>query len=161
MDSDALGPRSEAFKHALGLALARLRGRDRFAREVLDSLVQGGVPPETAAEVVSYLQERRFVDDRRTTTNLIAGRSGRQASGKEKLRADLVRRGAPGEIVDEALAEIAAGDEVEAAVVLLGGKYRPDADSGRAGRFLASRGYSAEVIGRALGKFFESLDGDE
>ena len=156
----------DEFKEALKAALAKLRMGDRFQREIQDSLLNAGVSARTTQDVVSYLIERRFVDDRRTIINEIERRSGRRAIGREKMRAELLKRGAPEELLEEALAALPEGEEPDSAVALLRAKYGagPHDRSARlrAGRFLASRGFELDAIGLALERFFGSVDdGDD
>jgi SOS response regulatory protein OraA/RecX len=153
----------EEFKKALRQALGKLASGDRFAKEIEDLLLQKGTSPATTAEVVSYLKERRFVDDRKATINAVERRSGRRAIGRDKLRAELLRRGAPEDMIEEAFSNLPQ-DSMEAdALGLLQAKYgRPDAgNSGartRAGRFLAAKGFELESIEHALDCFFGPVD---
>lgn len=153
----------EDFKKALRWALDKLAKGDRFEKEIECLLVKKGFAPETTLEVVSYLKERRFVDDRRTTINAIERRSGRRAIGREKLRADLLRRGAPEELIEEALADLPKDSAEVDALSLLRLKYgRPEtgdtAKRARAGRFLAARGFELEEIEHTLDCYFGPVD---
>jgi len=149
----------DEFKKGLKLALAKLKSGDRFQKEIEDALLGAGISVPTTQDVVSYLLERRFVDDRRTTINAVERRSGRRAIGREKLRAELLRRGAPENLIDEALAANPETEEPESALALLRTKYRGDAaERMRAGRFLASRGFEEDAIESALERFFGSVD---
>jgi regulatory protein len=150
-------------KKALRAALAKLKSGDRFEKELENQLLAKGIPSETARDVVSYLMERRFVDDRRTIDNAVARRSGKRAVGRERLRAELLRRGAPEDLVEQALSAMPAEEEPSGALALLRARYgsggaRDRTARARAARYLASRGYEFEVVESALEAFFGSVD---
>jgi regulatory protein len=159
---------TDDYKKALKAALNRLKGADRFEKEVEAPLISAGFSTETVRDVVSYLKERRFVDDRRTTMNAIERRSGRRAVGREKIRAELLKRGAPEDVLDEVLNILPDADASENLTDLLRAKFGSSdekgrygrADRARAGRFLASRGFEEESIETALDSFFGSFDND-
>jgi regulatory protein len=146
------------FEKALGLALKRLRLSDKLEAELLKALVMGGFSTETATFVLSFLKDRKLISDRRTIENHIEKRSGRRSIGQEKIRAELLERGAPEELVEECLANADVGDEAGRAVQALRAKYAQEVERGKAGRFLASRGFGEELIETALDRFFESND---
>ena len=153
----------DEFKDGLKQALAKLRTGDRFAKEIEDLLLRKGISVETTHDVVSYLIERRFVDDRRTIDNAVARRSGKRAIGKELLRAELMKRGAPESLLEEALAAVPAEEEPSGALALLRARYgsggaRDRTARARAARYLASKGYELEVVDGALEAFFGSVD---
>lgn len=74
--------------------------------------------------------------------------------GKEKIRAELVKRGAPEETIESHLAAILDDEEAEGIDELLTSKYRPTDSREKAGRFLYGRGYVEEQIEPALDRFF-------
>lgn len=80
--------------------------------------------------------------------------SGRRAIGIEKFRAELIRRGAPEEIVEECLGEIPTANQREVLQRLLEGKFAPTDSRAKAGRFLIGRGFSDEDVETALEDFF-------
>src|SRR5471030_73987 len=87
MSSDA------TYKAALELALRKLKQKDRYEAEVRGFL--GEFDSNTVECVIRFLKDRRIIDDSKTTQNLIERQSGTRAVGLEKLRAELLERGAP------------------------------------------------------------------
>lgn len=151
MDPSGLDPR--ALKKALGL----LRTRDRFEAEVRGELQKSGFDAETADRVVSYLLERRYIDDRRTIINEIERRSGKRSVGGNVIRERLLARGAPEDLLDELLGGRDEG-ELDRALEVLKGKCRTPRERAKGGRLLHARGFDESVIEQALERFFGSVD---
>jgi SOS response regulatory protein OraA/RecX len=82
--------------------------------------------------------------------------SGKRAAGIEKLSADLAKRGAPEEIIEECLASITSDDQRLAMLDALTGKFKPTDDRVRGARFLLSRGFSEDQIEGPLDEFFRT-----
>jgi SOS response regulatory protein OraA/RecX len=82
--------------------------------------------------------------------------TGKRAAGIEKLRAELERRGAPENIVEECLAELSPDDQKQGMLDALSAKFKPTDDRARAGRFLLSRGFAEDEIESALDDFFRT-----
>jgi regulatory protein len=137
-------------------ALKFLRARDRFSAEVASHLLARGYGAEATATVLDHLVRRKLIDDRRTIQNLVARMSGRRAAGIEKLRAELAKRGAPEEIVDECLTQITPEDQRRAMFDVLRAKMQPTDDRARGARLLLSRGFSEDDIEGALDEFFQT-----
>lgn len=144
------------FQDALPLALKRLQRSDAFEAEVAETLRKNGVEDSTVQEVIAHLKARRILDDKRTIENLVASRSGRRAVGVEKLRAELVRRGAPEELVDGCLAGIPAEEQLEGMLSALRARCKPTDSRAKGARLLLSRGFPEEGIESALDEFFGS-----
>lgn len=138
---------------ALDLALRKLRTADRFESEVRGYLTDAGYGEDTVDQVVAHLKGRKILDDTRTINSLIERRSGRRSVGEEKLRAELLARGAPEEAVSEALGASSDG-EAERMHEALSGKFRPTDSRAKGARFLLSRGFSEEEVEGALDRYF-------
>ena len=110
---------------------------------------------EDVESVIEHLIRRKLIEDRRTTQNLVVRMSGRRAAGAEKLRAELKRRGAPEEIIEECLAEISPADQRRAMLDALSAKFKPSDDRVRGARFLLSRGFAEDEIEGPLDEFFQ------
>jgi len=82
--------------------------------------------------------------------------SGRRAAGVDKLRAELNRRGAPEEIIDECLAQLSPTDQRRAMLDALSAKFKPTDNRVRGARFLLGRGFAEDEIEGALDDFFLS-----
>ena len=75
----------------LETAVRLLAGRDRTEHEVASHLAAAGHPPAAIAPVLAELRSRGWLDDARLAREL-AARSG---AGRERVLADLERRGVP------------------------------------------------------------------
>ena len=146
------------YNQALTLALKKLKSSDKLESELLAALNCAGFSTETSTSVLSFLKDRKFVNDRRTIENHIERRSGRRSYGKEKIRVELLRRGAPEELVEECLQSSTIQDEVDSALEALHGRFAGSVDRAKAGRFLMGRGFDEELVEQALDRFFESND---
>jgi regulatory protein len=151
--------KSEAHRSAFSLAFKLIERKDRFQHEIEQALEKAGYSQEIRDEVVHWLREQAVLQDQKTMINAVASRSGGRAVGKEKLREELARRGAPEELIDSALGEIDDNQQLEAMLGLLQKRYSEGRDRMRAGRFLAGRGFDEELIEQALAAFFGEEDG--
>lgn len=82
--------------------------------------------------------------------------TGRRAAGIEKLRAELLRRGAPEEIIEECLSELSPAVQRQAMLDALSAKFKPADDRARGARFLLSRGFAEDEIEGQLDEFFRT-----
>ena len=146
------------YNQALALALKKLKASDKLESELCQALETYGFSPQTVTAVLSFLKDRKLVNDRRTIENHIERRAGRRSFGIEKIRAELLQRGAPEEIVEDCLASSAKMDELDGALEALRARFRNGADRAKAGRFLMGRGFAEELVEQALDRFFESND---
>lgn len=142
--------RREGFDEALRIALLHLRSSERFEAEVLARLLDKGVSREAADSVLDHLRSKGLVSDQRAIEAWLHRRSGKRAAGSTLLRAELVARGAPEDIVDRCLAGTV--DEAATASQLVAERFGPRFDRGKAARFLASRGFDEEAIRQAIGE---------
>lgn len=140
----------------LEAALRMLSGKDRFAAEIERELTRKGFGSEDIEAVIRHLIRRKLVDDKRSTQNLVARMTGKRAAGVEKLRAELKRRGAPEDIIEECLGQVAETDQSEEMVAALSAKFKPTDDRARGARFLLSRGFAEDEIEGPLDAFFGS-----
>lgn len=133
-------------------ALALLARREHSQLELRRKLTAGGHPAPLAAAVVAELaaldlqSEARFVDG---YIRSVAARG----QGPLKMRAGLLRRGVAAERIDAALADREDWLELaRQALVKRFGQERPStvADWARRGRFLAGRGFPADVVATLL-----------
>lgn len=139
---------------ALEAALKILRSSEKFEKEVRQALEGKGFESKDIEAVIEHLVRRKILNDTRTTTNLIERRSGRRAVGTEKLRAELLNRGAPEEIVDECLANLDGDRQRQAMLDALSSKFKPTDDRLKGARFLFGRGFPEDEIEGAVEAFF-------
>ena len=133
-------------------ALRLLAGRAHFRAELARKLAARGYPAAEVDEALAGLAAGGVVDDARTAAELVAERRERRGWGRARLRAELVRRGAPAAAVDAALAGIAGEDDL--ALARLAAERWARRGAARTGprqaaalaRHLARKGFSQRAI---------------
>jgi len=144
----------DLYREALALALRKLKTKDRFESEIRLFLVE--FPTESVERVIRFLKERRIIDDTKTTLSLIERYTGRRSVGSEKLRAELLERGASEEIINLALVGTSTGEQ-DKMLEALSAKFSPEEKArAKAARFLFSRGFPEEEIESVLDRFFQN-----
>src|SRR6185436_1500892 len=131
-----------AYTHAVRL----LAPRPHFRAELEAKLAQRGYPAEEIAAALDRLATEGYLDDVRTARDFVAHRLERQAEGRLRLEAELVRRGAPREAIASALAQVPE-DDLEAAreaAEKWGRGRKPDPAA--LARHLARKGFSRRAI---------------
>lgn len=149
-------PEDPRVREALGHAMKRLARSDRLAAELAADLGRRGYGESEIGEVLKFLSRNRLIDDTRTIESRIEFRSGRRAVGREKIRAELLRLGAPESSVEERLATISDDDEMTAMLQVLNSRQWHEGGRIKAARFLLSRGFSEDLVESALNRHFGS-----
>ncbi len=131
--------------------------RSHFERELERKLTQRGYAEVEVAETFERLRGEGLLDDERTAGELIRSRLARAPVGRHKLRADLVRRGVPSEIITEALEVLTPDDDRELARqaaerwLRTRRSGRPaDREKAALARHLAGRGFTRRAVYSAL-----------
>jgi regulatory protein len=128
----------------IDVAARALRHRDRSRTQVSERLARAGVGDEEREQALETLERVGYLDDGRYAGNRSAALAAR-GLGDAAIRADLESAGVPGDVVEEALAQL----EPEA------GRARAIAD--RVGRTaktaaqLARKGFGEDAIEAAVG----------
>ena len=133
----------EAYRKAVEL-LAR---RAHFRRELERKLTARGFDEEVAAGACARLEREGYLDDAEAARQLAGGALTRKGYGPARMRAELLRRGAPEEAA--AAAAVAAFPDGEAAAARrLAESWvaRRGADRAALARHLERKGYGAGVI---------------
>lgn len=135
-------------------ALALLAVRPRSARELLERLA-GVADAGLARQVVSELERRGLVDDRRFALEWVRSRQASRGLGPARLRFELLRKGVARELAEAALRE--AGAEEEALAVAVArrqlpryARQPPEVAVRRLAGYLARRGFGPAAVSRAL-----------
>lgn len=89
------------FEAALKHAFSLLNYRDRSEREMYGRLNRKGFPDEVTQEAISYLKERRFIDDKRFAELLKRDATERKYLGRDGVRNYLLSKGISTDIADE------------------------------------------------------------
>lgn len=131
---------------ALEFALRFIRSRDRLESEVRSQLTEAGYETEFAIE---RLKSQGIIDDRRVVASYVAAQAVRR--GSDRIREELLSRGAPIEIVE---AELAALDTTGVAESLARTRVARGDSRPKVGRFLAGRGFNEEEIESILDRLF-------
>ena len=141
---------------ALALAVRYTRARVRSAHEVLAYLHRRGIPPRTARRAVESAQALGAVDDR-ACARLWAGQWARQGYAAAAIRQKLLTKGLEARVADAAVAMLdAAEEDRRRAQLLIDARLRRgQAPRGRLARWLAARGFDADIIEQTLANSHE------
>lgn len=88
-----------------------LARRSHFRSELRAKLAQRGYDEDEVATTLDRVAEQGFLEDRRTAEEFVRSRLGRRATGRRKLRHELMRRGVDPELADEVLAAALEDDQ--------------------------------------------------
>ena len=132
-----------------------LAGREHSARELSRKLVAKGHSQDTAAQVLSSLQEQGLQSDQRFVEVFVRSRVGK-GYGPIRIRQDLYQRGIDDELIDAELT-CSADRWVELARAVREKRFSQTEPGDRdvwntQARFLARRGFPADLIYRVLGQ---------
>ena len=134
-------------------ALRHLVRREHSRAELERKLAPHAESPEALKAVLDLLLNKRQQSDERFAEE--RARSLSRKYGAAKIRQDLKAKG----IADEVIARLSSEGELERARAILARKYRQPAASreerAKQARFLQGRGFSYEVIRRALSSELE------
>jgi regulatory protein len=143
-------------------ALQLLATRAHFRRELRAKLAQRGYPAEEIDAALDRLTEQKYLDDRATARVFVEHRQERSSEGRARLRAELLKRGAPEEAIDAALAELTPEDDLPAAREAAESWRRKGGVDPRAlARHLERRGFSPHAIVSVLNGELDDLGIDD
>ncbi len=132
-------------------ALRLLARRPHFRRELNRKLASRGFQAEVVEATLDRLEKQGYIDDRRCALELASGQLRRKGFGPRRVRAELERRGAAEDAVEEALSASFPEGELtrarELAARWLGSR---SADPDKLARHLDRKGYSKHVILQVL-----------
>ncbi len=145
--------------HTFDRALAMLAARPRAARDLERMLVRKGEPAEHVAAAIQRLIALGILDDAQFARQFIRARIAGAGLSRRRLKSELWRRGVDRDVIDAALNEVIAEDEVDedaqiAKVAAKKLRTLRSADPAVARRrlyaFLARRGYEGTAIRRVI-----------
>ncbi len=148
---DAAGLRARALQWLSQREHSRseLRRKLLRCRSAADAPAGGGANPDVVDQVLDALQQQGWLSDERFVASRVRTRAPRQ--GLQRIRAELARHGLG---LDADSAAALRESELARAHAVWQRKFgRPAADAverARQMRFLAGRGFAAEVIGRVV-----------
>lgn len=138
-------------------AMNLLQLRDYTEKQLRDKLLGGGYPESVADQAVEYVKSFRYIDDLRYAGDYLAAFAGRKSL--RRMEQDLQQKGISKAIIEQAAAnwqqQDGGQDELQMACALLEKKHydKDNCDRRQQQRlynFLAYRGFSGEVIRKAL-----------
>ena len=145
--------------HTFDRALAMLAARPRAARDLERVLVRKGEPAEHVASAVQRLIALGILDDAQFARQFIRAKISGAGLSRRRLQSELWRRGVARDVIDAALSEVIAEDELDedaqiAEVAAKKLRTLRSADPAVARRrlyaFLARRGYDSSAIRRVM-----------
>lgn len=125
--------------------------------EIALKLSRAGLSRADADDIIAALRRDRFIDDRRYAMAFVSDKVRFARWGTRKIALALRAKHIDSALIAEALAGIAPGQFLSAAVAAARSRFRtpqqpPDFDTrARIYRFLAGRGFDSDTIRRAIG----------
>lgn len=145
---------SPDFTYIFGRAVRYLSIRPRSVSEMHNYFVRKGFETETSEAVIEVLLKDKFLDDHEFAAWWVRGRKAR---GKADfvIKRELEEKGVEKELITEVMGENQV-DDLSVAVALVErnkkkyAKYSQQEYNAKMGAFLARRGFSWEIIRKAL-----------
>lgn len=162
--------KDDAVERCREKALRLLTQRAHSREELRRKLRARGMAPNTIARVTEDLARVRLLDDRAYAQAYSEQRmTGSRPVGRTRISLELRKRGVPGEIIEQVLAEQAEGaepdKEFERAREAGQRKWEsvrhrgePRAAMAKVYRFLAGRGFSGEICSRVVASLRDNPD---
>jgi len=128
-------------------AVSLLAQREYSRQELSDKLSAADASPEEVEQALAQLAAKGLVDDARVVETLVNRRSGKL--GASRLRQELQAKGVSAELVADTMAELKRTELARARGVWekkFGQLAISATDRNKQARFLASRGFSGEVV---------------
>jgi regulatory protein len=128
-------------------AVSLLAQREYSRQALQEKLMAEGQSPEELALALDQLQARGLVDDARVAETLVNRRAGKL--GGMRLRQELQAKGVSAEVVADTMAGLKATELARAQAIWLkkfGQVANDAANRNRQARFLATRGFSSDVV---------------
>ena len=128
-------------------AVSLLAQREYSRQELTDKLTAAQASPEEVEQALAHLEAKGLVNDARVVETLVNRRSGKL--GATRLRQELQAKGVSAEMVAETMAGL-KGTELARAQAVWQKKFgqlaATSAERNKQARFLASRGFSGDVV---------------
>lgn len=149
-----------AFSRAVGYIEKSLKTQ----KQLQNYLKEKGFLQESIDDAVQKLKEYSYIDDKVYAENYI--KTYKDKKGKIKLKFDLLSKGVAADVIEEALQEFMDEDEQYAACEKLLKKYVKNKPQdvklkSKAYAHLFSKGFSGDIISRAIGKVFSEVEDED
>ena len=128
-------------------AVSLLAQREYSRQELTDKLTAAQASPEEVEQALAQLEAKGLVNDARVVETLVNRRSGKL--GASRLRQELQAKGVSAELVAETMAGLKGSELARAQAVWqkkFGQLAATSAERNKQARFLASRGFSGDVV---------------
>ncbi len=145
--------KEQELRNAQNYALTLLDYRERSQWEIKERMRQKRYTPEIIQQVIDYLKEHNFLNDRRFSEEWI--NSGiKKGFARKRICYELGRKGIPEDLIQEAVGKsFSKIDETEIALRLVQKRYKTlknKRDFQRISGFLRRRGHSFSIINRVI-----------
>jgi regulatory protein len=161
---DLEGSPADPEQVARTILLRRLEAAPRTRSELASTLWERNVPDEVAVRVLDRFEEVGLIDDRMFARMWVESRQrSRNLSGRA-LRSELHRKGIADELIDEALAQVSAEDELAGAREVAARKARSLTGLPRATQVrrlsgaLARKGYGPGLSAQVVRELLDAAD---
>ena len=140
-------------KRAIKRAMHLLERQERTEKQLYDKLKQNGYPDECIENAIEYVRSYHYIDDLRYAKTYI--RYHQDKKSRRKLQMDLMNKGVPRNLIEQALEEEFESDEVCKICELLQkrryqNKTADEGEKRRTYQFLARRGFQSSDIMKAM-----------
>lgn len=134
-------------------ALALLEKMDRTEQGLYRKLAESEYPEELILDAIEYVKKYHYIDDMCYARNYISYRQG--SKSRRRLQQELMQKGVPKEITEQALEEIYENNDTEKIAEILKKRHynpeQPDAkEMQKQYGYLMRRGYKSEDILRVM-----------
>ncbi|MDF2499007.1 regulatory protein RecX [Arthrobacter koreensis] len=117
-------PEADPHSVARAIILRQLTSSAKSRQQLADKLAERDVPEDVANAVLDRFEEVQLIDDAEFARMWVRSRSQTRSLARSAIRRELAGKGIDPELAEEALEQISADDEVEAAKDLVGRKLR-------------------------------------
>lgn len=126
---------------------------DRTEQGLYRKLAESEYPEELILDAIEYVKKYHYIDDMRYARNYISYRQG--SKSRRRLQQELMQKGVPKEITEQALEEIYENNDTEKiAEILKKRHYNPEQPDTKEMQkqygYLMRRGYKSEDILRVM-----------
>lgn len=124
--------------------------KKRTVHEVREKCKLLGFTEDYIEEIIAYLEENEYLDDEKYTMKYILNIIKLKKKSIQEIRFDLIRRGINEQIIEKYITEELYIFEMKCAIELAKKKYKECKDILKVKKYLAGKGYSKEVINKAI-----------
>jgi len=158
----------EEFEKVKDYALRFLSFRPRSSQELKQRLkiylAKKNLSEDLIEKVIAFLREKNFINDVEFAKWWAAARKSQTIKGINAIRLELVAKGINKDIIDEILVSVDGSTELQKAIIIINRKlplfrksYPKNLLKLKLGRLLFNRGFSSDVIKKAIDECFKKI----